>query len=435
MNERAPADPVWRAPSPAATHALFGLLPLMAALGPLLSVYGGLFAFRIACVAIVAYAVVFLLGRSAWSAADRALFLSACAFVIAGLAGLPRVTVTSDNSYSEFLAVALGLVTALATRGWQRRLPGLYLALARGWVGSALLMCALAVVELVTGVHWSGYLESAHPDPAVTFGNPNALAVFAVMANVWSIPVRRGGGQVWRAATWILVPAAALVTVVAQARIALVVLLAVVGWSIWRELRRSRHPLTGVGEALVPVTLSVAVVVLGQRLDGYVLEIGTAGSSGSVRDELVRRGLAIAWDHHGLPTWPGSFEHFMFEAADPVPVAYLVNAHNMWVEILVQYGAVCLLLLLVWVGATLMSGQGARDEIAAAVIALLVLAVVDSSFLDDATLWLFVLTLAAASRVGCPSLADADADASAHLHSRSRHASVVHAQVRAEDRR
>ncbi len=100
-----------------------------------------------------------------------------------------------------------------------------------------------------------------------------------------------------------------------------------------------------------------------------------------------------------MPTWPGSFEHFMIQPADPLPAAYPVNAHNLWVEVLVQYGAPCLVLLLVWLAACVVSGVGARDELAIAVLALLLLALVDSSFLDDATLWMFVMTLAVASRI------------------------------------
>ncbi len=402
MSDRAADGELWSPPPSLVTRALFGSLPLLAALGPVLTVRGGLFAFRIACVAIVGYAVVFLMARRSWSVADLLLLLTTAAFLLSGLAGLPRITPDSENPYPELLAVLLGLSTALAARGWQRRSPRLYLALARGWVVAGLLMCVLAAVELVTGIHWPGYLESADPDPAVAFGNPNVLAVFVVMAGVWAIPVRRHGGPGWRAATWVLLLAAAFTLVVTHARIALVVWLLVTGWAAWRGLRRSRHPLAGLGEAFVPLVVALGVLVLGSRLAGYVLEIGTAGSSGSVRDELARRGLAIAWDNHGLPTWPGSFEHFMVQAADPVPVGFLVNAHNMWVEILVQYGAATLVLLLAWLGACVVAGQGARDELAAGAVALLLLALVDSSFLDDASLWAFVLTLAVASRVEDP---------------------------------
>ena len=402
MSDRAAEGELWNTPPPLVTRALFGSLPLLAALGPVLTVRGGLFAFRIACVAIVGYAVVFLLARRPWSVADVLLLLTTVAFLLSGLAGLPRITPDSGDPYPELLAVLLGLSTALAARGWQRRSPRLYLALVRGWVVAGLLMCALAAVELATGIHWPGYLESADPDPAVAFGNPNVLAVFVTMAGVWAIPVRRHGGPGWRAATWALLLATAFTLVVTHARIALVVWLLVTGWAAWREMRRSRHPLASLGEALVPLVAAIAVLVLGSRLAGYVLETGTAGSSGSVREELARRGLTIAWDNHGLPTWPGSFEHFMVEAADPVPVAFLVNAHNMWVEVLVQYGAATLVLLLAWLGACVVAGRAARDELAAGAVALLLLALVDSSFLDDASLWAFVLTLAVASRVQDP---------------------------------
>jgi hypothetical protein len=402
MTDHARDVAVWRPPPDALSRAVFGALPLLAALGPVLTLIGGLFAFRIVCALLIAYAAVFLLGRRAWTVADALLLLTTVAFLVSGGAGLSRVTADSDNPYSELLAVLLGLSTALASRAWQRRVPGIHLALARGWVAAALLMAALAVVEVVTGIHWPGYLESAQPDPAVTFGNPNALAVFVVMANVWAIPVRRAPGLEWRAMAWALLPATAVVLLLTNARIALIVWLLVLGWSTWRAVRRSRDPMAGVGEALVPLAAALGFLVLGQRLISAVTEIATTGSSGGVRDLLARHGLEIARHNGGLPTWPGSFEHHMIVADDP-RLGYLINAHNMWIEILVQYGAIALLLLLAWLGACVVAGRGARDEIAVGVVALLLLAIVDSSFLDDAPMWMFVLSLAVASRVGVPS--------------------------------
>lgn len=392
--------PLWSPPSPVVTRLLFGSLPLLAALGPRLSVYGGLFAYRIVCAGIIAYAVVFLMARAPWIAADVWLLLAAVSFVVTGLIGLPSVALNSDNPYSEFLAIVLGFFTALAARAWQRRDAGIYLALARGWVVAALLMCVVAAAEVATGRHLPGYLESAHPDPAASFGNPNALAVYVVMANVWAISVRRHFGGLWRASTWVLVPATVMIVLLTNARLAAVVWLVIMAWSVVIGMRRSRHGLARVGEALLPLGAALATLAVAPRLLSLLTESATTGSSGNVREELTRLGLGFAQDNHGLPTWPGSFESLMQEKGDPARVGTLVNAHNVWVEILVQYGAASLLLFIGWLVACAVARSWARDLTGLAAMAILLLGVVDSSFLDTATLWLSVLTLAAASRTG-----------------------------------
>lgn len=400
MSDRSPV-PLWSPPPPAITRLLFGALPLSAALGPLLSIYGGLFAYRIVCAGLIAYTVVFLMARSRWIGADVWLVLAAASFIVTGLVGLPSVTPGSDNPYSEFLAVVLGLLTALAARAWQRREPGLYLALCRGWVVAALVMCLVALAEVVTGAHLPGYLASAHPDPAASFGNPNSLAVFVVMANVWATPVRRHSSALWRLSTWVLVPATLAIALLTDARLATVVWLAIMGWSVVSGVRRSRHGLARVGEALLPLGAAFVLLAVAPTLLSLATESATAGSSGGVRADLTRIGLGFARDNHGLPTWPGSFEALMRDNVDTEAVGGLVNAHNVWVEILVQYGVPSLLLLLGWLLSCAVRRSGERDVAALGALAILLLGVVDSSFLDAPTLWLSVLTLAVVSRT-CP---------------------------------
>lgn len=390
--------PLWSPPSPALTRLLFGSLPLLAALGPLLTLHGGLFAYRIVCAGIIAYSVIFLMARAPWIAADVWLLLAALSFVVAGLVGLPSVAPDSDNPYSEFLTIVLGFFTALAVRAWQRRDAGIYLALCRGWVVAALLMSLVAAGEVVTGRHLPGYLESAHPEPAASFGNPNALAVFVVMANVWAISMRRHFGGLWRAAAWVLMPATMVIVLVTNARLAAVVWLAIVMWSVIIGIRQSRRGLARIGETLLPLGAAFAILAVAPPVLSLLTESATAGTSGDVRARLARFGLGFARDNLGLPTWPGSFESLMREKGDPASVGGLVNAHNVWVEILVQYGAASLLLFIGWLVVCAVGRSWAGDVTGLGAMAVLLLGVVDSSFLDAATLWLSVLTLAVASR-------------------------------------
>lgn len=390
--------------APRLALVLFGTLPALAALGPLLTVFGGLFAFRIACALFVIHAVVFLMGRERWVPADAWLAAATVSLAVSGLVGFPRITPDSYNPYSEFFAVMLGLFSALAVRAWQRRLPGLYDAVARGWVAAGLGACGIAVLEVYTGIHLPGYVLEAAPAPAATFGNPNALAIFVVMANVWAIAVRRSSGALWSLSTWALVLGSAPVLYATGARLAMVAWLLVVAWSVWLRIRRSTTGLAGIGAALVPVVAGLTMVAGGPLLLGYATEISTSGSSGSVREQLTSLGLGFAVEHRGLPTWPGAFESLMLEDGGHLAVAGLVNAHNTWVEILVQYGAITLVLLLGWMIACAVARSGARDEAVLAVGTLLVLGVVNSSSLDDSSFWMFLITLAAASRTQPPPL-------------------------------
>jgi teichuronic acid biosynthesis protein TuaE len=393
--ESGPAPP----PQPTVlARALFGALPLLAAGGPVATVYRGLFAFRLACAFLVVHAVLFLLGRGRWRAPDVWLFATTIVMIGSGLIGLGAIRAGSDSPYSEFLAVALGLTTALSGRAWQRRIPLLPLSLSRGWVVAGLVVSIAAAFEVVTGLHLPSHLQSAGSEPSVVFGNPNALAVFVVMANVWALPVHRAGGALWRTASWSLVLATAPVLLATDARLAMAMWLLLVAWFIWSVIRRSTTGLAGIGAALVPVGAALAAVTTAPLVVSYVTEVSTSGSSGSVRAVLSLEGLQYAAQQRGLPSGPGSFEALIVENALQ-RTGGLVNAHNIWVEILVQYGAPSLVLLFAWMIACVVAESGARTVTGPAVVTLLVLGLVDSSLLDDASLWLFVLTLAMTSRI------------------------------------
>lgn len=392
----------WRPPSLALTRILFLGLPVLAALGPLVTLHGGVFAYRIVCVGIVGYAVVFLMARSRWQPPDVWLALTVASVVVTGLLGLPILEAGADNPYSEFASVVLGLSTALAVRAWQRMVPGLYGALARGWVAAGLLSCVIAVLEIQTGRHLPGYLVAAAPQPAATFGNPNALATFLVMANLWAIAVRREGGIWWRVATWVLALASFPVLTHAGARLALAAWLVLVLWSVWQAIRSSRDGLARIAEMLVPLAVAGGLLLLLRLVYGYAGEIGTAGSSGGVRAALTRYGLEIALERRGLPTGPGSFEALIAPLADPAQTLGLVNAHNIWVEILVQYGFMTLLLFLGWIIACLVSVGRGRPEAWLGAVVLVVVGMIDSSLLDDSSMWAFVITLAALTRTRSP---------------------------------
>lgn len=384
--------------SPAFARLGFASLPLLAALGPLAGVHGGVYGFRIASAVLVGVAVLGLLGRTPWQPPDLLLVVTTAVVVASGLVGLPRIAPGSGNPYTEFLTISLGLCAALATRAWQRHVPGLFLGLARGWVVAGLITCAIAAVEVATGMHFPGYVSAAAPDPAATFGNPNSMAAFLVMAVAWVVPVSREGSLGWRATAWFMVLASAPVIYLANARLCLMVWAFVAGVMALRELHRSRHGLASAALSGVPLAGGVLLLVAAPLLAGYASELATPGSSGGVREQLTRQGLVFAVERGGLPTWPGSFESLMLTEGDLGKSGGLVNAHNMWVEVLVQYGVVSLALVLGWLCACALAGRSVPGGLSVAAGAFLVLGLVDSSSLDAPATWAFVLTMAVASR-------------------------------------
>lgn len=114
------------------SRAVFAALPLLAAAGPLVSVYQGLPAIRLVCALLVVYAVVFLVGRSAWRRADAWLLATTLAIVCVGVLSLRSLRLGADNPFFEFLSIVLALFTELAGRSWQRRNPQVYFSLSRG---------------------------------------------------------------------------------------------------------------------------------------------------------------------------------------------------------------------------------------------------------------------------------------------------------------
>lgn len=391
-----------------ATLLVFTAVPVLAALGPVLTIAPGLSGYRLACVLIIAHALLFLIGRQPWSWPDRLLAAAALCFVVSGLAGVPRITQESDNPYGELAAVTLGLLTALALRAWQRQVPGIFLAIARGWVLGGLLSCGYALWENRSGVHLPGYLTEAAPAPAASFGNPNALAIYVVMATVWAVPVWRCGGRGWRLVTYLLLAACPPVLIYTDARLAMGVWAFVVGCAVWFGVSGSRSKIAYGVAAVIPVAAAAALLAVWPVLAGYWTESAATGTSGSVRVVLTVQGLELAAAQRGLPTWPGAFESLMTTDGDLTASGGLVNAHNSWVEMEVQYGLLSLLLLWGWMIASVAGTKQRRGEAAVAVVTLLALGVVSSSSLDDGSFWFFMVTLAASTR-GIATLRTADA--------------------------
>lgn len=366
------------------------LLPTLAAFGPLAPVIGPFYAFRVVTPFLIVLAVV-QLGRQEWARADKALVV--CALVSCGYSvAVTAVRGGNLEGASELLAVLLGFTCMIASRPLQRRDPESYLALCRGWVFAGALMVALAVREISTGKHFSNYLEElAYTNqPAATFGNPNALGVFLVFACIWSIPLQKTTGFVTKLLRWCLWLGTPYILLFAEARLCLGAFTVLVLLVVWDRLGRLK-PL-----AVLVAVFSLVTLPRLRDLVSPTQELATRGTSGEVRLRLTMGGVRAAIEDGGIGLGAGQMESVVAARPDLFGTG-AVNAHNIWVEILVQYGAITLVAWVVWLAVTAISGRSVR-QVRIFCALLLPLGLASSSVLSDPQLWTALLTLSMAAR-------------------------------------
>ena len=124
-------------------------------------------------------------------------------------------------------------------------------------------------------------------------------------------------------------------------------------------LRRSRHLMSGAVRSRQMMWISAAafslIAVVGgifaarSDLAGEVLNTTTLQES---RVELLPKFLEMVWAYFPFGAGFGSFEHVyrQFESAEHLTTSYLNQAHNDWVQILIEAGLPGLLILLAFVG-------------------------------------------------------------------------------------
>ncbi|CAM3264934.1 hypothetical protein NODU109028_07980 [Nocardioides dubius] len=370
------------------------LLPVLVVFGPLFPVAGPIYGFRALALVCVLVAIA-RLGRWVWSPLQRLWLMLGVSWILVGYVWL---LAGSPVSGGEMLGVSLGLALGVsaAAFGSGRRGVG---ALAGGWLVASLLVCAISMWELSSGWHASNYLPSYHGAlrvaamkeglPAATFGNPNALGAFLVLATSWT-------GVFWtderRHVRWLALSALGVtpfLLVAADARLCLV-LWAVVVLTWIRVAKRT------AGRRLFIALVLGALCIGGAYQMLFVQQIGIGGDLSAVtRVNLSAAALWAAWQSGGIGVGPGAFEYYL--AANPSPFAThgQVNVHNIWFEVLAQYGLVVFALLLLWVGRAFhFALSGVENlKLLPPMIALVGAAFVDSSILDAPVLWVHLFTI------------------------------------------
>lgn len=403
------------------------LAPILAAGGPYLLPLsigiGQLYAFRL--LTLLGLPLVLLTaGRPARAArgVTEVLVLAGAIWILWGLASLIW-TPDARAGLVEISSLTLGAAaTTVLIAGVEGRPERLQL-LAKGW-GLAFGMAALvAIWELRTGQHLPSSFAAAQADRdssvfvSSTFGNPNAFGAFLLMSGavfLWqAIQGRR-----WRERLpWLVgIAAAPILMLLAGCRTALVgavLCAAVCGWTYGSARQRWLAVVGGVLTAIL--ALLVFLRVTGLTFSDFAASWRLAGElefggSAAVRLNLFRDGWEMLKATGGMGVGAGGFSHSIEFGYQRFDTAGIVNPHNFWLEIVTQYGLPVLLVVMLCLGwwAVVLAGglrtsrrhgdQPGRARFAGGMsmlVAYVIAAGANSTFIPQATNWAYLGTLCA----------------------------------------
>lgn len=289
-------------------------------------------------------------------------------------------------------------------------------SLHRLWVIATAIFIAIAIWEVVTGMHLTSSGEQERPGiyPRAVFWNPNDFATFLCLALPFMFCLlHQIKGTVSRVSVVILMLASMVFIVKDTSRANIIA--SVIGGAaillipgVTRRFKSIFMVLLVAGVVfLAAFTLFNSYVTprlyIISTLPEQITSISGADDSTTIRMDLIRNGLSFLQDSHYLGVGPGGFEYWMTER----PVYYtagIINAHNWWVEMLVNYGVVLFLIFVVfYVG--LLSGllrvfrrsqdQALKGVSLAAFVALLefpVASMSSSGLIRNYSVWLLLAT-------------------------------------------
>lgn len=395
-------------------------LPTLAVAGPWLPVAGPLFAFRIIVPPLLAIAIVIARQVGVDRNALRRAVILAIGWVVVG-AALGARAGNRELALRALLSVGIGLCCIVILTLVARFQRGLR-AFECGWIVALAVALIPGLVEITTDNHLPGYLSAYEPGrvmprmPASFFGNPNNLAAFIILS---APTLARWGsrGRSWRRWLAIVLGVASYVTVcftgsrIALAGLALGVAAAPLAW------HRPRFLIASLPAAAAVVLLAGVPSLLFQAADSSPgasaqkaqynpssivedMSDPTATSAAGSRLEVYRRALHMAVESRGLGVGPGQFAP-QIEAMNKTEGFTTVSApHNLYLQILAEYGVLLFLLVLWWLGSVLVAGfrraapthpPGVRSRAATAAVTLTILSLASlapSDFLLGSFQWL-----------------------------------------------
>jgi O-antigen ligase len=343
-----------------------------------------------------------------------------------GLVGsffVQNLDVAMRNLLPLFLGFILGYVFITA-KDFTRVLNSLQ----TGWVVAFVITGLLAVREMVTGLRMSNYLPSynstelARVDPeliASIFGNPNAYAAFLVTTFAFLVNgLLKSEARFVRYCYIGMILALCVLILSTGSRLCLFALILEMIVFASYAGRRYRNALAG---ASMLVLLSLVLVgsgvtdSLASQFPGklssstpskILLEAVSSDStsSGGARLNLYKDGLWMVGNSAGLGVGPGNFEVVMASGDVPYDSGRAVDPHNLYLEIVSQYGLFVFLAFVLWVAACFRACWGGARRtmgeerswgvaMVAGVAGNAVSSLANSSYLSASINWVFMATL------------------------------------------
>jgi len=225
------------------------------------------------------------------------------------------------------------------------------------WIALNLLVIVIGIWESRTGMHLSAsrYIGTRETYPTATFYNPNDFATFLCL----SVPflfflIRQSKRHLPKVLGLALIVASFYFIILNASRANIIAFLLIIGLIFLLAGWRAKLKFISLGllttGLIVPLSLTL---ILGnnptylEMLQRITSITDLSDPENIVRVDLVRNGLIFLQNSHFLGVGVGNFEYLMVN--NPVYYTWgIINAHNWWLEILVDYGVLIFSLFLVF---------------------------------------------------------------------------------------
>jgi teichuronic acid biosynthesis protein TuaE len=246
-------------------------------------------------------------------------------------------------SYSKINNIFLALLIAYilyAARAFEAQR---FRALVQGWLIAVVTTVMFAAAELVAGRNFFGNArfedrETYGSIVMSTFHNPNNFSVFLALV----MPLLLLG--LLQSKDWKKLPLGALwltsfaLLVLSASRIALALAALQLMAVVFLLRGKTVFKLTAIAIGTGIVT---AAFVLGTNVAGKIASlVGGGDVSGLSRVTLVLNGLWMFRESNGLGVGAGNFPYYMDNMNPPYSFRELNQPHNLWIEILSEYGII-----------------------------------------------------------------------------------------------
>ena len=287
--------------------------------------------------------------------------------------GIISLTWTSDliNGINELIIIVIGFIIILTLLNLANHTPDVLVIVRSGWISAFIITLPLALWELFTFQHIpdaggllpgkSDLVETGGPAStfliyaSATFGNRNNYCAFIVLCFPLLLWVfEQAKNRSMKIKYVILMVLAVFIVVVDGSRLGMFCL--VLELLVWLFLQRRGSTLSFKKWSMV--LLIALIFFLAFELQEHTLsrledlQEGLSGSSQVGRTNLFINGLRLIKSTGGLGVGAGGFMNSVRIGSNMRPTDRIYASHNLWIEILADYGVIVWSLFIIWLIAT-----------------------------------------------------------------------------------